>query len=206
VVVAGLEVLSQYLPGKGKESNKTSANIAGDPAKIRTRDLRSLTITPTFSVESSVRGRIRENNEKPVHVPRFELGMYWLRSRRATNSTEILAGCRLIHVTEANLPQLEAMKSHKGLFLCILNLGASWRLTHCPEYSGYYVYHLSVYLCLYSPLLDLGRFFSFLILYTVVTTPRKGDKPVARSLPTHRTTHTYTHTHIINVHKHPRLE
>jgi hypothetical protein len=39
----------------------------------------------------------------------------------------------------------------------------------------------------YSPS-DLGRFFSFLILYTVGRTPWTGDQPVARPLPTHRTT------------------
>jgi hypothetical protein len=39
-------------------------------------------------------------------------------------------------------------------------------------------------------LLDLGRFFSFLILYSVGRTPWMGDQPVARSLPTHRTTQT----------------
>jgi hypothetical protein len=42
---------------------------------------------------------------------------------------------------------------------------------------------------LYSPL-DLGRFFSFLILYTVVRTPWTGHQPVGRPLPTHRTTQT----------------
>jgi hypothetical protein len=36
-------------------------------------------------------------------------------------------------------------------------------------------------------LLDLGRFFSFLILYTLCRTPWTGDQPVAR---THRTTQT----------------
>jgi hypothetical protein len=42
---------------------------------------------------------------------------------------------------------------------------------------------------LYSPLLELcGRFFSFLILYTVGRTPWTGDHHVARPLPTHRTT------------------
>jgi hypothetical protein len=43
---------------------------------------------------------------------------------------------------------------------------------------------------LYSPLLDLGHFFSFLILYTVGRTPWTGDQPTARPLPTHRTTQT----------------
>jgi hypothetical protein len=42
---------------------------------------------------------------------------------------------------------------------------------------------------LYSPL-DLGRFFSFLIIYTVGRTPWTGDQPVARPLLTHRTTQT----------------
>jgi hypothetical protein len=46
---------------------------------------------------------------------------------------------------------------------------------------------LSIYLSLCSPLLDLGRFFSCLILYTVDRTPRTGDQPVARPLPTHTT-------------------
>jgi hypothetical protein len=37
-------------------------------------------------------------------------------------------------------------------------------------------------------LLDLGRFFSFLILYTVGRTPWTKDQPVTRPMPTHRTT------------------
>jgi hypothetical protein len=49
---------------------------------------------------------------------------------------------------------------------------------------------LSICLWLYSPLLDLGRFFSFLILYTVGRTPWTGDQPVAGPLPTHRTAQT----------------
>jgi hypothetical protein len=40
------------------------------------------------------------------------------------------------------------------------------------------------------PLLGLGGFFSFLILYTVGRTPRTGDQPTARPLTTHRTTRT----------------
>jgi hypothetical protein len=55
---------------------------------------------------------------------------------------------------------------------------------------------MSIYLRLYSPL-DLGRFFSFLILYTVSSIPCMGDQPIARLLPTHRTTQTeYKHTDI----------
>jgi hypothetical protein len=37
---------------------------------------------------------------------------------------------------------------------------------------------------------DLGRFFSFLNLYTVGRTPWTGDQPVARPLPAHITTQT----------------
>jgi hypothetical protein len=48
---------------------------------------------------------------------------------------------------------------------------------------------LSLSLWLYSPL-DLGRFFSFLILYTVGRTPWKGDQPVARAVPAHDKTNT----------------
>jgi hypothetical protein len=45
---------------------------------------------------------------------------------------------------------------------------------------------LSIYLSLYSPLLDLGRFFNSLILYTVGRIPWTGNQSVARPLPTHR--------------------
>jgi hypothetical protein len=44
-------------------------------------------------------------------------------------------------------------------------------------------------LWLYSPL-DLGRFFSFLILYTAGRTPWMSDQPSASPLPAHRTTQT----------------
>jgi hypothetical protein len=47
-----------------------------------------------------------------------------------------------------------------------------------------------MYLCLYSPLLGLGRFFSFLIFYTVGMTPWTGDLRVVRPLPAYRTTQT----------------
>jgi hypothetical protein len=40
-------------------------------------------------------------------------------------------------------------------------------------------------------LLGLASFSVFLILYTVGRTPWTGDQPVARRLPTHRTTQTH---------------
>jgi hypothetical protein len=48
----------------------------------------------------------------------------------------------------------------------------------------------SIYLWLYSPLLNLGRFFSFLIFYTEGRTPWTEDQPIAKPLPTHRTAQT----------------
>jgi hypothetical protein len=47
-----------------------------------------------------------------------------------------------------------------------------------------------VYLWLYSPVWGLGRFFSFLVVYTVGRTPWKGNQPVGRPLPAHRVTQT----------------
>jgi hypothetical protein len=58
-----------------------------------------------------------------------------------------------------------------------------------------------IYLCLYNPLLDLGRYFRFLILYIVGRTPWTGDQSAARSLPTHKTTQTQK-----NAQRHPCLE
>jgi hypothetical protein len=57
-------------------------------------------------------------------------------------------------------------------------------------------------LWLYSPFLDFGRFSSFVILYTVGRTPWTGDQPVARPLPTHRTTQIQNK----GIHRHPCLE
>jgi hypothetical protein len=52
-----------------------------------------------------------------------------------------------------------------------------------------------IYLWLYSPLLDLGRFFSFLILYIDGRTVGTRDQPVAKPLPAHTNTE-YTHADI----------
>jgi hypothetical protein len=62
-----------------------------------------------------------------------------------------------------------------------------WRKLHNEELHNFFFLSLSQWL--YIPL-DHGRFFSFLILYTVGRTPFTGDQPVARPLPTHRTTQT----------------
>jgi hypothetical protein len=50
-------------------------------------------------------------------------------------------------------------------------------------------------LWVYSPLLGLGHFLTFLILYIVWMAPCTGDHSVVRLLPSHRTTQTQnTHT------------
>jgi hypothetical protein len=59
----------------------------------------------------------------------------------------------------------------------------------------------SVRVGLYSPLLDLGRFFSFLIAYTVDRTPSTGDQSIARPLPTQE-----QHKHRINSYRYLFLE
>jgi hypothetical protein len=59
-----------------------------------------------------------------------------------------------------------------------------------------HIIYLSICLSVYGStvfLLNLGRFFSFLILYTVGRTPWTGDQPVARPLPTQNNTNTETH-------------
>jgi hypothetical protein len=51
------------------------------------------------------------------------------------------------------------------------------------------VIYLSIYLSIYGStvlLWDIGRLFSFLVLYIVGRTPWTEDQPVARPLPTHR--------------------
>jgi hypothetical protein len=79
----------------------------------------------------------------------------------------------------------------------------------CENFKSYTNLHsisvslsLSIYLWPYSHLLDVGHFFSFLILYTVGRTPWTRDQPVARPLPTHRTTQTQNK----RTHRHPCLE
>jgi hypothetical protein len=61
--------------------------------------------------------------------------------------------------------------------------------TSCsPPSASLTVFKIFIYVWLYSPLLELGRFFSSSILYKVGRTPWTGDQPDSRPLPTHRTT------------------
>jgi hypothetical protein len=70
-----------------------------------------------------------------------------------------------------------------SLSLCLYVCLSVYIPTYLPTY-------LPICLWLYSPLLGLGRFFSFLIIYTVGRTPWTGDQPLARPLSAHRTTQT----------------
>jgi hypothetical protein len=69
----------------------------------------------------------------------------------------------------------------------IWNIGCIYLSVCLPVCLAVSVY-LSIYLsmALQSFLLHLGRFFSFLILYTVGRNPWTGDQPVGRPRPTHR--------------------
>jgi hypothetical protein len=70
---------------------------------------------------------------------------------------------------------------HKAKEIVILN--AIHHRQNPLEQDQYFIYGSTA-------LLNLGRFFSFLILYTVGRNPWMGDQPLARPLPTHRTTQT----------------
>jgi hypothetical protein len=64
---------------------------------------------------------------------------------------------------------------------------------YLPIYLSIYLsIHPSIHLSIYdsTALSGLRRLFKFLNLYTVGRTPWTGDQPIARPLPTHRTTQT----------------
>jgi hypothetical protein len=69
------------------------------------------------------------------------------------------------------------------------------RLTHIVS-SFRHGLLLLLLLLLQSVFFGLGSFLSFLILYTVGRTPCMGDQPVARPLPTCKTTQTQNHIDI----------
>jgi hypothetical protein len=75
--------------------------------------------------------------------------------------------------------RLTAWATARPLVFKIVNVYWRWR-------------YFSLSLSLYGSgvLLDLGHFFSILILYTVGRTSWTRNKPVVRALPTHRTTQT----------------
>jgi hypothetical protein len=77
-------------------------------------------------------------------------------------------------------------------------LRAASQLILLVMFRRYLSIYLAIYLSVYLPtylsiygstvlFIDLGRFFSFLILHTVGRTPWTGNQPVARPPPTQRT-------------------
>jgi hypothetical protein len=83
------------------------------------------------------------------------------------------------------------LKSIWGVILWVAtNILWSTNHHHANKDKSYVILPNYLPMPLRSFLLDLGRFFSFLILYTVGRTPWTGDQPVARPLSTHRTTET----------------
>jgi hypothetical protein len=83
-----------------------------------------------------------------------------------------------------------------GTVICLDSYCGEWIGTivvsfHCWVQSSFIP---NIYLWLYSPR-EPRPLFQFLNLYTVGMTPWTGDQPVARPLPTRRTTQTeWTHT------------
>jgi hypothetical protein len=98
--------------------------------------------------------------------------------------------CSYTAFTEFTLSLLEKYFETQRGIICILFL--SFRVFRLSLNYHYLVpsfginLHL-IYLWFYSALLELRRFFSFLIPYTFVRSPWMGDHLVSRSLPTHRT-------------------
>jgi hypothetical protein len=65
-----------------------------------------------------------------------------------------------------------------------------WPLNHSAYYIVVYIWPQKSLYGSTVLLLDLGLFFSFLILYTVGRTPWTGNQPVSRILPKHSTAQT----------------
>jgi hypothetical protein len=104
-----------------------------------------------------------------------------------TNLTILLKEIKMyIKSTKSEIYHLNPSYRHQALFEYVCSL-----LLLVVRYKSVCLsIYLSIYLFLYSPLSDLGRFFTFLILYIVRRTPWTGDQPVARPLPTHSTIQT----------------
>jgi hypothetical protein len=78
----------------------------------------------------------------------------------------------------------------KQRYICLSVCLSIYLSTYLPTYLPIYLFiYVSIYLLLYSPC-DPWPHFQFLDLYRVGRTPWTGDQPVARPLPTHRTTQT----------------
>jgi hypothetical protein len=73
------------------------------------------------------------------------------------------------------------------LLLCPVKRYTEAPIPSLVEEETQFLNYVKFYLGLYSHSLDLGRSFSFLVLYTVGRIPWTGDQSVARPLRTRRT-------------------
>jgi hypothetical protein len=86
----------------------------------------------------------------------------------------------VINVTVFYYTLVRFVHSHYCYILCRPLYCQNYPMLSRPSYSF-------IHQWLYSPLLDTGRFFIFVIFYTVGRTPRTGDQPVARQIPVYAT-------------------
>jgi hypothetical protein len=111
-----------------------------------------------------------------------------------TIDLELTQLCRYRFLNKLLVPYFnELLASYWGLFfLTYLYIYGLFNGQYLRPMWPNWAYSFSLWL--YSPL-DLGRFFRFLILYTVGRTPWTGDQPVAGPLRTHRIN---THIHALS--------
>jgi hypothetical protein len=114
----------------------------------------------------------------------------WRRSHWARGCRHEMSSPAQILGSWVRIPLETWMCAFRLCFYCPLKVAAFRRADHPSKESYRLCIYLSIYLWLYSSLLDIGHIFSFLIFYTVGRTAWTGDQPVARPLPAHRTAET----------------
>jgi hypothetical protein len=89
---------------------------------------------------------------------------------------------------------VQCLIKHQDSFNCFMRqiYSPNMRPTIRRKERNYLQRNWNYYYGAYSPLLNLGRFFSFLILYTVGRTPWMGVQPVTRPLSTYTQNNTNT--------------
>jgi hypothetical protein len=116
------------------------------------------------------------------------VGIVCLRTK-ATEFCSLVRGSNSYLPLPHKLPPLYGCNSERFLFAWHPNESLHGMVAPSCATQISVQRHEPLSLCLYSPM-DLGRFFSFLILHTDGMTAWRGDQPVVRSLPTHRTIQT----------------
>jgi hypothetical protein len=181
---AGLDLYSGGVRCESRQANTISIRSRQLPSKSYPVTLSSC--HPTLHRPSTLRASLNNPRRKQILSPPV---------RRVLRSGFLPSGGHITH----------CMPSWHSLWLThvsSIKLPTLWYLVWSTNYEALIIYisptfsplYLSIYpsihLWLYSPLLGLARFFSFLIPYTVDRTPWMGDQLVARPLPKHRTAKT----------------